>query len=211
MKGQFLRRLMILSCFVAVAGLSGALPAKAQDGAEGKVQLNQDDEGDKPRVSIRPLVTFSSDHSLIYGGGSMLVRNNDGVYMSLNSFGLTPGTAVTAWWAFFNNPKQCATRPCSSADLSNPDAQASVVSATGRVVGADGTANFGAFRAVGDTTGANFGPGLINPKKAEIHLVIRLHGTAMVDNPDLLKEQLTTFNGGCPTGCVNVQVSVHAP
>ena len=130
----------------------------------------------------------------------------------MHSAGLAPGTAVNAWWVFFNNPKKCATTPCSVADLSNSDVQASLVNATGRIVGADGTADFGAFKAVGDTTGAFTGPGLLNAMKAEIHLVVRSHGPALLDDAAQLAQQLSQFNGGCPPNtCANLQVSIHQP
>ncbi|MBI3245111.1 MAG: hypothetical protein HYZ50_01245 [Deltaproteobacteria bacterium] len=69
--------------------------------------------------------------------------------------------------------------------------------------------------AVGDTTGVvagiGTGMGLLNAKKAEIHLVVRTHGLASTD-PAVLQLQLTTFNGGCPPNtCVNVQVAPHLP
>ena len=198
-------RLMIVSCFVMATFPILIPPASAQ------ISVANGNSNEKPKNSIQPLLTFS-DRTVIPGGGSTLVRNGEGVYMSLHSAGLTAGTAVTAWWVFFNNPKKCATTPCSVADLSNPDVESSLVNATGRVVGADGTADFGAFKAVGDTTGAFTGPGLLNSKKAEIHLVVRTHGPAILDNTDLLRQQLTIFNGGCPPNtCANIQVSIHQP
>jgi hypothetical protein len=42
----------------------------------------------------------------------------------------------------------------------------------GRLIGMDGAATYGAFL-VGDTTTAFDGPGLLDPKHAEIHLVVR--------------------------------------
>jgi hypothetical protein len=169
------------------------------------------DADPKPRISIKPFLTFS-DHTVLSGGGSMLVRSKDGVYMSFHSAGLAPGTAVTTWWVFFNQPKKCATSPCGLPDLNNPEAQPSLLIATGRVVEVDGTANFGAFRAVGDTTGAVFGPGLLNAMKAEVHLVVRSHGPALVEDAQMLQAQLNSFNGGCPPNvCGNLQVSIHQP
>jgi hypothetical protein len=48
--------------------------------------------------------------------------------------------------------------------------------------------------------------------KSEIHLVLRSHGPAMVDNPQVLQEQLSSFNGGCPPNtCGNLQASIHQP
>ena len=132
--------------------------------------------------------------------------------MSLHSFDLIPGNVYTAWWVFFNKPKRCASSPCAVSDLDNPDTEPSVVNVTGRVVGADGTADFGAFIGVGDTTGSVFGPGLLEPMKAEIHLVVRTHGPALLDDPQQLREQLSMFNGGCPPNtCEDVAVSIHQP
>ncbi|HET8676767.1 MAG TPA: hypothetical protein VFO63_13305 [Blastocatellia bacterium] len=201
MNKQIFSRLMIVSFFVMATFSILIPPASAQDG----------NSNEKPKASIQPLLTFS-DRAVIPGGGSTLVRNSEGVYMSLHSAELSPDTVVTAWWVFFNNPKKCATSPCSVADLSNPEVQSSLVNATGRVVGPDGTADFGAFKAIGDTTGAFTGPGLLNSKKAEIHLVVRTHGPALLDNPELLRQQLSMFMGGCPPNtCANIQVSIHQP
>ncbi|HXG66666.1 MAG TPA: hypothetical protein VNO70_16315 [Blastocatellia bacterium] len=193
---------MRLGCAAMLAALAFAPSAQGQNG----------NGNPKPKISFQPILAFS-DQSALPGGGSILARAKDGVYMSYHSFGLPAGTVATAWWVFFNEPKRCATSPCGLPDLfTNPDAQPSLVYATGRMVGADGTADFGAFRAVGDTTGAQFGPGLLDPRKAEIHLVIRTHGPAL-DDPALLSQQLSSFNGGCPTPntCANLQVSIHQP
>lgn len=187
--------------------------SSAQNGSaaqSGIIQASSNSNG-KAKISVNQLLTFSNQE-VIPGGGSMLLRSGKDVYMSLHAAGLTPGTAVTAWWVFFNNPKKCATTPCSVADLSNAEVQASLVNATGRIVGADGTADFGAFKSVGDTTGAFTGPGLLNASKAEIHLVVRSHGPAILDDADQLKQQLSIFNGGCPPNtCANIQVSIHQP
>ncbi|HET9529125.1 MAG TPA: hypothetical protein VFQ92_02145 [Blastocatellia bacterium] len=209
---QGFSRISIAVCLLAMAALIPSPPARGEQG-QGEILTSADNgsSNQKPRVSVHPLLIFSNQ-ALIPGGGSMLVRSRDGVYMSLNSAGLTPGTAVTAWWVFFNNPKKCATSPCSVADLSNADVQPSLVNATGRIVGADGTADFGAFKAVGDTTGAFTGTGLLNAMKAEIHLVVRSHGPAIVDDDAQLAQQLSQFNGGCPPNtCANLQVSIHQP
>jgi hypothetical protein len=166
----------------------------------------------QPRTTVAPLLRFG-DLSVVPGGGSTLTRTRDGVYMSLHAADLAPGTVVTAWWVFFNNPKKCNTSPCTPDDLfNNPEAEGSLVNATGRVVGADGTADYGAFIAVGDTTGAFLGSGLTNPLKAEIHLVTRSHGPALLGDAEQLRQQLTTFNGGCPPNtCANLQASIHQP
>ena len=168
--------------------------------------------GQNGRTTVAPLQRFG-DLSVIPSSGSTLTRTREGVYMSLHAAELVPGSIVTAWWVFFNNPKRCNTTPCTPDDLfNNPEAEGSLVNATGRMVGADGTADYGAYIAVGDTTGAHLGSGLTNPLRAEIHLVTRTHGPAMLDDPELLRQQLSTFNGGCPPNtCANLQVSIHQP
>ena len=131
--------------------------------------------------------------------------------MTLNTAGLVPGTVATAWIAIFNTPAACATNPCSPPDLANPAVHGGLVYAGGRIIGADGTATFGGFRAVGDTSGIFMGTrGLILPMTAEIHLAVRTHGAAILNDPTVLSQQLTTFNGGCPPNpCANLHVSIH--
>lgn len=176
------------------------------------------------RNSVSPVHVFTptGDGALIHGAGSQLVRAKDGVFMTFHTQGLIPGTVATAWWVFFNDPKQCATSPCRVADLlTNPASQPSLLYAAGRVVGPDGALDIGAFRAVGDTSGAESvpvppfpadNPGLLDPKRAEVHIVIRTHGPALLGDPLTLEQQLTTFNGGCPPNtCSNLQVSIHQP
>lgn len=164
----------------------------------------------QPRTTVQPLVTFGGDHTVIPRSGSTLTRTRDGVFMTMHASELTPGTVVTAWWVFFNNPKKCKTSPCTPDDLfNNPEAEGSLLPASGRLIGSDGSADYGAYIGVGDATGAVVGAGLTNPMKAEIHLVTRSHGPAMTDSA-ALHEQLTQFNGGCPPNtCGNLQASIH--
>jgi hypothetical protein len=185
----------ILTLLTAALIVRGAHPAQAESS----------------KTSIQPLRVVGVG-SVVPGTGSILVRTKDGVGMTLHAFGLTPGNVYTAWFGIFNNPKECATNPCSAADLPNPDVQAVILSGSGQIAGEDGTADFGAFRAVGDTSGsAGLGTGtaLENPFKAQIHLVVRSHGPVI---PAMLSDQLSTFDGGCPPNtCANVQAAPHQP
>lgn len=197
-------------CAMAAALLLAPL-AQGQTEQSTEIQSANGESNQKQKISTQPFLTFSG-HEVLQGGGSMLARSKDGVYMSFHASGLTPGIAATTWWVIFNQPRKCATSPCGLPDLNNPDAQPSLMFATGRLIGEDGAADFGAFRAVGDTTGAVFGPGLLNAMKAEIHLVVRSHGPAFLNDPEMLQQQLSTFNGGCPPNtCSNHQVSIHQP
>ncbi|HET9528848.1 MAG TPA: hypothetical protein VFQ92_00740 [Blastocatellia bacterium] len=202
MKITFLKRsLTVVACSALVIAAS-ALNSPGQNSESGN-----------HKISTRPVINMS-DGSVVPAAGSVLFRNNEGVFFNISTSGLTPGDAVTAWLAVFNNPENCATDPCTPADFANPDVNGTLFSAGGIVVGPDGKASYSAYRAVGDLAGArpNFGTGngLVKPKKAEIHVAIRTHGPANLMDPDVLQQQLTMFNGGCPpTGCVTIQASIH--
>ena len=162
-------------------------------------------------ITIQPVLNLSN-WSSVPTAGSMLTRKSDGIFMTINTAELVPGTAVTAWFGVFNRPEFCATTPCTPEDFANPLVQASVINGGGKIIGADGVANFGGFRAVGDLTGVNFGPGLLNPLTAQVDIVTRSHGPAILFHPDLLAQQLSMFNGGCPPNpCESLQVSTHLP
>ncbi|MCI0421262.1 MAG: hypothetical protein L0312_18890 [Acidobacteria bacterium] len=228
MKKHVLSRLTLVVCFLSIVTMlvtwMPAQPATGQEGQqEGQEALAQSDLELRslksllrgPNISIRPVIAVSNG-SVVPGTGTILVRTRDDVFATMHTSGLTSGTAVTFWWGFFNNPRHCATRPCTAADFANPAVQGSVVNAGGKIIGADGTATFGAFRDVGDTTGVapgiGVGLGLLNPLRAEIHLVTRTHGPAMLDDQQVLSQQLSMFNGGCPPNtCANQQASIHQP
>ena len=132
----------------------------------------------------------------------MLVRTDKGVTMTIHTSDLPPGAAHTVWWAIFNNPEHCATDPCTFADLGNADVQATVLNATGHVIGNDGVGNFAAYLTEGDTSGLSLPVafpgdefGLIDARKAQIILVVRSHGQPI---PGHVKEQISMYNAvGC--------------
>ena len=194
MKKIIFNRLVILGCCAALLTFAPVTHTFGQS---------------NPVITIKP-VRVIADQSVVRTGGGMLVRDADGVFMTLNTAGLVPGTVATAWFAIFNTPAACATNPCSPPDLDNPSVHGGLFNAGGRIIGADGSATFGGFRAVGDTTGLERGTrGLILPLTAEIHLVVRTHGPASTD-PLVLSQQLSLFNGGCPPNtCTTIQTSVH--
>lgn len=212
---RFIHLIIFSACVVALAA---QLPSAAQgNGQKGAAPGHAGN-----RVSISPVYVFHPllQGPLVYGAGSQLVRSKDGVFMTFHSQGLVPGTVATAWWVFFNDPKECATDPCRVADLlTNPASQPSLLYAAGRIVGPDGALDLGSFRAAGDTTGGESfppfpatNPGLLDPKHAQVHIVIRTHGPALLADPATLATQLSTFNGACPPNtCANVQVSIHEP
>lgn len=181
-------------------------------------------QADLSKSSSRPLRTIP-DGTTIPGTGSLLVRNQNGVFMTLHTAGLTPGNAYTVWWVIFNKPNKCSGGECGPDDFvpGNP-AEISVLFAAGQVAGVDGTADFSSYRAVGDISDPCscvpplfIGAGLQKPMSAVIHLVVHSHGPAILNDPALLQEQISTFNGGCNPGepnegqCEDVQFSDHRP
>lgn len=130
-------------------------------------------------------------------GTSVLQRGERGIRAVVWTSGLTRGDAYTVWAVVFNNPSACD-GPCDAADLADPDTESASTLFTGKVA-RGGHAVFVDRLRVGDA--------LTDPANAEIHLIVRTHGPAI---PELLDEQLSTLNGGCPPNeCANVQMSIH--
>lgn len=173
---------------------------------------------------------------VIPGTSSSLVRTDSGVSMTLKTVQLPPGSVQTAWWVVFNNPEECAHGDgvialCAEMDLFvSPEAQPSVMYATGRVIGATGKGNFAAHLSLGDTSGCHLGPIFSDPaladlkfpcnpltdaRGAEIHIAVHDHGPAI---PGMLTDMISTFDGGCinlgrgtgPNVCSTTQVAPHA-
>ncbi|NND70605.1 MAG: hypothetical protein HKN43_03415, partial [Rhodothermales bacterium] len=86
-------------------------------------------------------------------GHSSLVRGPNSVSMTLRTSDIPKGSAVTIWWAIFNNPENCAAARCINTDIFNPAVRADVTYATGRVVGHN-SIRFGAQRYTGDFSGS---------------------------------------------------------
>ncbi len=151
---------------------------------------------------------FSFDNSLLVDDATAtLERREDSVEFNFNTT-LDSG-AYTVWWVIFNNPEFCVDG-CDVGDLEISEVNASAFWATGGIVEDD---NVGIFTAqVGENqlpTGEEqvlFGNGLTDSFEAEIHLIARTHGDVI---PDLVEQQITTFNGGCPPNdCQDVQFAV---
>ena len=159
-------------------------------------------------------------------GTAMLTRTATGFTIAVNTTGLTPGTAYSNWWVIFNNPTACGEDGCTMMDFMNPDVEASVLNATGRVADTNGNATFNAHlplglirtnRTPGGQERHRLGPGLQNSMEAELHYVIRCHGPANA-NPGARVEQFSIFLGGCltndnPAGfpCFDAQLAVFLP
>ncbi len=155
----------------------------------------------------------------IEGSQANLVVNDQGATLRVQTSGLTPGHALTVWWVIFNNPENCTDGGdgvCGFGDAfpppGNEAAGASVSYAAGNVIGGSGKGQFGAhISAGGDAAPWKFG--LVNPRTAEYHFILRDHGPAI---PGIVNEQINTAGGGCnnippKTGdytCVDIQAGM---
>jgi len=149
-------------------------------------------------------------------GTSKLVRNANGVSFNVKTTGLNSGNAYTLWVVVFNNPNGCNANGCNGDEFEDPNlfaaANIDVMYGAGSLAGGTGKATFSGNRSEGDNSGSIIGPyspGLIDSELAEIHLVVRDHGSKI---PGSIQEQIGTFNGGCPpNSCEDVQFAVHLP
>ena len=149
----------------------------------------------------------------VEGSWAQLVTNDEGATLQVNTSDLPAGHAVTVWWVIFNYPENCSDGVCGLDDAfpppGNTAAGASVSFAAGHVIGDDGQGNYGAHISVGGDA-APWHYGLLEPRTAEVHFVLRDHGPA---DPDLVDEQIHTATAGCNnfppfTGdytCVDIQ------
>jgi hypothetical protein len=143
-------------------------------------------------------------------GSSRIVRTDSGISGNVstslvNDEARAKGLAVTLWIVVFNDPGACATSPCTDVDLFNPDVMPDVLFGSGNVVGGSEKITLGYHRNAGDNSGSiadlfgmptNDGEpwGLIDPREAEIHYVVRSHGPLV---PAKMPEQINSFEGGC--------------
>jgi len=180
-----------------------------------------------------PVFHFADPSTPIDGSSSSIIRGPNGISMSFDVTGVTPGNAYTVWYVIFNVPENCAAfpSPCTVADIFNPATQADVTFGAGKVAGSSRLSVSG-HRSVGDLSGSAI-PffnellelnlpvlGLINPQGAEVHLLSRCHGPMVPAN---MPEQIDSFVGGCddflPAGvvpdevgeCADIHFSQHLP
>ena len=142
-------------------------------------------------------ISDMSNITPIEGSRARLVTNDQGATLQVNTSGLTPGHALTVWWVVFNYPENCSDGVCGGDDAfpppGNTAAGASVSFAAGHVIGGNGQGNFGAHLPV-DGDAVPWPIGLLNPRTAEIHFILRDHGPAI---PGMVNEQISTPGAAC--------------
>jgi hypothetical protein len=212
---------------VAAAGVGGAILLAACSGqtptAPGSLSLSPVDAGGPTTAAAAEASARSTVPMQAFGtgvelpGASSLTRTDAGISMTVQAEGLVPGHAHTIWFVAFNSPQDCI-GGCQVDDVLANRGTPAVRFAAGHVAGNSGRANFGGHLAVGNTGGppcapgpslGSCGPGLLDARGAIIHLIVRTHGAAI---PELLSEQISSFNGGCPpNACANLQFAEHLP
>lgn len=205
-------------------GMLGAPCPTDDPGQEPPMVDDPPTTADVSLVSHSPVIWLvppdgSAPFSPIPGASSTMHRNRHGISGSMSTSGLQPESAYTFWWIVFNNPEHCASVPCSTDDLFNPDVVGGMFGGSGRVTDAYGRAHFHAHVFAGDDPGLDrpFAPlglvaGLVDPFKAEIHLAVRNHGPVSAYSPVALEAALNTFASGCDQfNCFDQQAAVHLP
>jgi hypothetical protein len=199
-----------LAC--AVVGMSFAAHAQDPQGLSSR----------RLEVSVSPMELFpGSDNAPGEGALSRLSRGSNSVTIEVHTSGLDPASPYSLWATVFNHPNYCATSPCGDADLPispghDPRVEAALIHVGGGVSGNDGRGEFVGhlFEARRGlvTSDLQFGPGLLDARRAEIHIVVRGDGQPA---PGDLFAALRSFNGGCNAEnqvqppCGNQQVCVH--
>jgi hypothetical protein len=138
----------------------------------------------------------------IPGASATLISTDNGVSFVLQTADLVPGNANTVWWVKIDAPENCASIPCSGADvLGNVEGVLSNVAyAAGHLAGGTGKATFAGAFSTGVVPGGWYENEFTNPRGAEIHLVVMDHGPAL---PGLLASQISSLRGGCTDESVN--------
>jgi hypothetical protein len=159
-----------------------------------------------------PVYRFA-DGSQVGGAWSSVAFGPTGASLELQTSDLPAGHTVTVWWVVFNEPENCSHPEgelrCGPGDLpvfgGDDSAVTSLVYAAGHQIGGSGQATFAGRLAYGDASSALWGPGLVNPAGADIHLVV--HDLGLL-SPQQIAEGIHDY-GPCDPACVDVQYSPH--
>lgn len=167
------------------------------------------------------VVSFTDPGHLV--GSSGIRRGVGQALVTLTAGQLEPGVAATLWAVVFNNPSACVGE-CDDPDLfENPATKADLMFVAGAVSNGLGVVRY-TGRIAEDRTDESIMPlfglpawGVVDATRAEIHLVVRTHGSVI---PGLRQAQTTTFNGGCtgmgsefgapgPNECIDLYYASH--
>jgi hypothetical protein len=170
--------------------------------------------GPADRQTSNVYMFVEPDPVQVMGADARLTRTDSGVGYNLRTSGLEKGHAVSIWWVIFNNPEHCTDgeggAACGMGDLFETDVNVAVMSGGGHAIGGSGRANFAGHLTVGQITNEHpaflDGPGLTNPRGAEIHLIVRTHGPLI---PGMNHGMFNSFEVGCDVNdCEDLQFAV---
>ena len=145
---------------------------------------------------------------LVEDASAGLMTHEDGLFVTFETNGLTPGHVHTLWLVVINDPAACFdedavkagqkvnAEDCTSRDvlMNTEKVRADVGWADGVIVGDDGQASFAFHQPEGALTGAWFGGGLETASEAEVHLVVNDHGP-LIEGRE--RAMLTSYRDGC--------------
>lgn len=136
------------------------------------------------------------DVTEIAGATARMAATSTGMFVNMETAGLTPGHVYTLWLAVMNNPSACDAQPCTPKDvLKRSDAVVSDVGyAGGAIVGSDGSARFAYYQGTGPLFRGFFDNGLQRTGGVEVHLVVNDHGPVIAGRE---AEMLSTYRDGC--------------
>ena len=144
-----------------------------------------------------PVTTHPSQGpvTVIDGATARMHSNDDGIVVIMATKQLDKMHADTLWVITINRPDLCLTSPCTPEDiLKRTDiVDANVVYGGGRVVRGNIT-SFMSYLPVGEVDGGWFDNDFVNPRGAEVHLVVNDHGPLI---PELAREMTSTYRAGC--------------
>ena len=172
-------------------------------------------------VSTSEMQPFPTTDNLPAAGDySMLIRRGAAMRIHVNTSGLDTSSPYTVWAVIFNYPRYCLSAPCTGADLPvsaghDPRVEASIVYVGGGLSDADGLGDFVGRvypTSKGIATEHLFGHGLLEPRHAEIHVVVRGHGYPQAED---MFSAIGSFAGGCNAenthqpACEDQQFAIH--
>ena len=163
---------------------------------------------DTPRMTEMKTHPSQGEVSVVEGSLARQLTYENGMFVNVDTSGLTPGNVHTLWFVAINNPAGCfdpsaveAKKKANAEDCNSFDVlkrtdivDSDVGYGGGLIVGADGKASFSWHQPTGALTNAWFGNGLKSSEQAEIHLVINDHGPAIDGR---VADMLATYRDGC--------------
>ncbi|MCP4385287.1 MAG: hypothetical protein GY798_28400 [Hyphomicrobiales bacterium] len=154
--------------------------------------------GSAADVTTQTVMTHPSQGEVtaVNGAAARLTATDEGMFVGLDTKGLTAGNVHTLWLVVINEPTACETEKCTSRDVlkRSDEVRSDVGYAGGIIVGEDGTGSFAWYQQAGELDGPWFGYGLNDPTSAEVHLVINDHGPAIEGR---VADMLSTYRDGC--------------